>query len=211
MTADSGIAASLLRRSCSRAAGADWQAAASASPPGRVANLTMTRSGRRRGPRHLGAARLSEAATMPAARSDHAALAGLAGDAGLVRCRPRRGLRPGAMPCGWSSAGTIRPSGRAMSAPSAEGIWGVMLIIATGEHGDRDTPRVLKRLIVGIMWLFGVVLIAQFTATVTATLTVERIRRPSRAGRPAGQGDRHRARQRRRGLAEARWRCPSCR
>lgn len=57
-----------------------------------------------------------------------------------------------------------------------EGLWGVLLIIATGEHGDRDTPRVLKRLIVGTMWLFGVVLIAQFTATVTSTLTVERIR-----------------------------------
>ena len=40
-----------------------------------------------------------------------------------------------------------------------------MLIIAIGEHGDRDTPRALKRLIVGVMWLFGVVLIAQFTAT----------------------------------------------
>jgi ABC-type amino acid transport substrate-binding protein len=56
-----------------------------------------------------------------------------------------------------------------------EGLWGVMLIIATGEHGDRDTPRALKRIIVSIMWLFGVVLIAQFTATVTSTLTVEQI------------------------------------
>ena len=56
-----------------------------------------------------------------------------------------------------------------------EGLWGVVLIIATGEHGDRDTPRALKRIIVGVMWLFGVVLIAQFTATVTSTLTVERI------------------------------------
>jgi polar amino acid transport system substrate-binding protein len=56
-----------------------------------------------------------------------------------------------------------------------EGLWGVMLIIATGEHGDRDTPRALKRLIVSVMWLFGVVLIAQFTATVTSTLTVEQI------------------------------------
>jgi ABC-type amino acid transport substrate-binding protein len=56
-----------------------------------------------------------------------------------------------------------------------EGFWGVVLIIATGEHGDRDTPRALKRLVVAAMWLFGVVLIAQFTATVTSTLTVQQI------------------------------------
>lgn len=64
-----------------------------------------------------------------------------------------------------------RPYGRAV----LEGLWGVMLVIATGEHGDRDTPRVLKRIVVGVMWLLGVVLIAQFTATVTAALTVEQI------------------------------------
>jgi polar amino acid transport system substrate-binding protein len=56
-----------------------------------------------------------------------------------------------------------------------EGLWGVMLIIATGEHGDRDTPRALKRFVVSVMWLFGVVLIAQFTATVTSTLTIQQI------------------------------------
>jgi polar amino acid transport system substrate-binding protein len=58
----------------------------------------------------------------------------------------------------------------------AEGLWGVLLIIATGEHGDRDTPRAMKRVVVGAMWLFGVVLIAQFTATVTAALTVGQLR-----------------------------------
>jgi polar amino acid transport system substrate-binding protein len=57
----------------------------------------------------------------------------------------------------------------------AEALWGV-LIVATGEHGDRHTPRVLKRLTVATLWLLGVVLIAQFTATVTAALTVERLR-----------------------------------
>jgi ABC-type amino acid transport substrate-binding protein len=56
-----------------------------------------------------------------------------------------------------------------------EGIWGVMLIIATGEHGDRDTPRWVKRLTVVFMWLFGVVLIAQFTATITSSLTVQQM------------------------------------
>ena len=56
-----------------------------------------------------------------------------------------------------------------------DGIWGVMLIIATGEHGDRDTPSLVKRLTVVFMWLFGVVLIAQFTATVTSSLTVQQM------------------------------------
>ena len=56
-----------------------------------------------------------------------------------------------------------------------EGLWGVTLIIATGEYGDRDTPSVVKRLTVGSMWLLGVVLIAQFTATVTSSLTVRQL------------------------------------
>lgn len=57
-----------------------------------------------------------------------------------------------------------------------EGVWGVLLIIATGEHGDRETPRVLKRVAVGGMWLLGVLMIAQFTATVTSALTVDQLR-----------------------------------
>jgi polar amino acid transport system substrate-binding protein len=57
-----------------------------------------------------------------------------------------------------------------------EGLWGTMLIIATGEHGDRDAPRGLKRLAVAVMWLLGVVLIAQLTATVTSSQTVQRLR-----------------------------------
>lgn len=57
-----------------------------------------------------------------------------------------------------------------------DGLWGVMLIISTGEHGDRETPSVVKRLTVAFMWLFGVVLIAQFTATVTSSLTVQQLR-----------------------------------
>jgi ABC-type amino acid transport substrate-binding protein len=57
-----------------------------------------------------------------------------------------------------------------------DALWGVMLIIATGEHGDRDTPSVVKRLTVASMWLFGVVLIAQFTAIVTSSLTVQQLR-----------------------------------
>ncbi|MDS4020036.1 MAG: transporter substrate-binding domain-containing protein [Candidatus Competibacter sp.] len=56
-----------------------------------------------------------------------------------------------------------------------EGLWGVMLIIATGEHGDREAPSGVKRLTVALMWLLGVVLIAQFTATVTSSLTVQQL------------------------------------
>ncbi|CAB3767240.1 transporter substrate-binding domain-containing protein [Paraburkholderia humisilvae] len=56
-----------------------------------------------------------------------------------------------------------------------EGLWVTMLIIATGEHGERETASVLKRLLVPAMWLIGVVLIAQLTATVTSSQTVARL------------------------------------
>jgi polar amino acid transport system substrate-binding protein len=56
-----------------------------------------------------------------------------------------------------------------------EGLWGSMLIIATGEHGDRDTPDVIKRIAVVAMWLLGIVLVAQLTATVTSSQTVARL------------------------------------
>jgi polar amino acid transport system substrate-binding protein len=56
-----------------------------------------------------------------------------------------------------------------------EGLWGAMLIIATGEHGDRNAPGVAKRVTVASMWLIGVVLIAQLTATVTSSQTLQRL------------------------------------
>lgn len=56
-----------------------------------------------------------------------------------------------------------------------EGLWAAALIVATGEHGDREAPRAVKRLITFSMWLAGVVLIAQLTATVTSTQTVDRL------------------------------------
>jgi ABC-type amino acid transport substrate-binding protein len=56
-----------------------------------------------------------------------------------------------------------------------EGLWGVMLIIATGEHGERENNGAVKRLTVVAMWVIGVVLVAQFTATVTASLTVQEL------------------------------------
>ena len=56
-----------------------------------------------------------------------------------------------------------------------EGLWGALLIVATGEHGDRETPRIVKRLAVAAMWLLGVVVLAQLTATVTSSQTVARL------------------------------------
>ena len=64
-----------------------------------------------------------------------------------------------------------KPYGRAIG----ESLWGTMLVIATGEHGDRDAPGAVKRLAVVTMWLIGVVLIAQLTATVTSSQTVQRL------------------------------------
>ncbi|WP_353556876.1 transporter substrate-binding domain-containing protein [Paraburkholderia terrae] len=56
-----------------------------------------------------------------------------------------------------------------------EGVWVTMLIIATGEHGERDAANLWRRLLVPAMWLIGVVLIAQLTATVTSSQTVARL------------------------------------
>ncbi|HTI17491.1 MAG TPA: transporter substrate-binding domain-containing protein [Trinickia sp.] len=56
-----------------------------------------------------------------------------------------------------------------------EGLWATMLIIATGEHGERDAANMWKRFLVPAMWLIGVVLIAQFTATVTSSQTVSQL------------------------------------
>ena len=57
-----------------------------------------------------------------------------------------------------------------------EAMWGIVLIIATGEYGDRMAPGLVKRLAVSSMWLLGMVLVAQLTATVTSTQTVARLR-----------------------------------
>ena len=54
-------------------------------------------------------------------------------------------------------------------------MWGTILIIATGEHGDRNAPGAVKRVTVVVMWLLGLVLIAQLTATVTSSQTVQRL------------------------------------
>jgi polar amino acid transport system substrate-binding protein len=56
-----------------------------------------------------------------------------------------------------------------------EGLWVAALIIATGEYGERDTPRIVKRVTIAALWVLGVVLIAQFTATLTSNLTVTQL------------------------------------
>jgi ABC-type amino acid transport substrate-binding protein len=56
-----------------------------------------------------------------------------------------------------------------------EGIWEALLIIATGEHGDRNAHDLIKRVAVVTVWLLGVILIAQLTATVTSSQTVARL------------------------------------
>jgi ABC-type amino acid transport substrate-binding protein len=56
-----------------------------------------------------------------------------------------------------------------------EGLWVAALIIATGEHGERETPRIVRRVTIATMWVLGVVLIAQFTATLTSNLTVTQL------------------------------------
>ena len=48
-----------------------------------------------------------------------------------------------------------------------------MLIIATGEHDERENNDGVKRLTVVAMWVVGVVLVAQFTATVAGSLAAE--------------------------------------
>ena len=57
-----------------------------------------------------------------------------------------------------------------------EEMWNTTLIIATGEHGERSEPGKLRRLVIAGIWLMGIVLLAQLTATVTSSQTVHRLR-----------------------------------
>jgi ABC-type amino acid transport substrate-binding protein len=56
-----------------------------------------------------------------------------------------------------------------------DGFWWTLNIVATGEYGDKNTSHTIKRLITICFWLLGVIFIAQFTATVTSSLTVEQL------------------------------------
>ena len=66
-----------------------------------------------------------------------------------------------------------REPGRSYLSAIGEALWGAMLVVAT-LNVDRDSPA-MKRVTILLMWLFGVVLIAQLTATVTSTQTVARL------------------------------------
>ena len=54
-----------------------------------------------------------------------------------------------------------------------EELWGAMLVVAT-LNVERDAPGI-KRVTILLMWLIGVVMIAQLTATVTSVQTVARL------------------------------------
>ncbi|NTV62153.1 MAG: transporter substrate-binding domain-containing protein [Oscillochloris sp.] len=56
-----------------------------------------------------------------------------------------------------------------------EGLWWLLGIVANGEYGDKQTRSIGKRLLTITLWLVGVILIAQFTASVTSALTVQRL------------------------------------
>jgi ABC-type amino acid transport substrate-binding protein len=56
-----------------------------------------------------------------------------------------------------------------------EGMWLTLLIIATGEHGERSIPGVVRRVAIVGLWLVGVVLTAHLTATVTSSQTAQRL------------------------------------
>ena len=65
---------------------------------------------------------------------------------------------------------------RGYLASVGEEMWNTTLIIATGEHGERSEPGKLRRLVIVSIWLMGIVLLAQLTATVTSSQTVHRLR-----------------------------------
>lgn len=57
----------------------------------------------------------------------------------------------------------------------AEGLWWLLNIVANGEYGDKMTRRWIPRLVTIMFWLIGIVLIAQFTASVTTAMTVQQL------------------------------------
>ena len=65
-----------------------------------------------------------------------------------------------------------QPSRRYLSTIGEE-LWGAMLVVAT-LNVERDAPGI-KRVTILLMWLIGVVMIAQLTATVTSVQTIARL------------------------------------
>ena len=56
-----------------------------------------------------------------------------------------------------------------------EGMWWAIVTVATVGYGDRVTRTIAGRIIAGVWILFGLVFVAQFTATVTTNLTVKEL------------------------------------
>jgi len=56
-----------------------------------------------------------------------------------------------------------------------EGTWWFFGVVATGEYPDEQPTRGLRRGITIVWWLLGVLLVAQFTATMTTTLTMQQL------------------------------------
>ena len=56
-----------------------------------------------------------------------------------------------------------------------EAVWWLLTIVANGEYPDRPTRSPARRLMTITFWLVGLLLVAQFTATVTSALTVQQL------------------------------------
>jgi polar amino acid transport system substrate-binding protein len=56
-----------------------------------------------------------------------------------------------------------------------EGMWWLCQVVATGEYLDTETRSLVRRMLTMGGWLIGVALIAQFTATMTSSLTVQQL------------------------------------
>lgn len=56
-----------------------------------------------------------------------------------------------------------------------EGLWWLLSIIADGAYHDMETKSVVKRLMTVTFWIFGVAIIAEFTATLTSALTIHQL------------------------------------
>lgn len=56
-----------------------------------------------------------------------------------------------------------------------EAFWYLLIIVATGEYGDKEARTPIKRVVTVAFWLLGVLFIAQFTAAATSTLTVQKL------------------------------------
>lgn len=53
-----------------------------------------------------------------------------------------------------------------------QAFWYLLIIVATGEYGDKEARTPIRRIVTIAFWLLGVLFIAQFTAAATSTLTI---------------------------------------